>query len=172
MIFKVMLLSLLVAMYINKYRRVYVNLDAIKRYSVIQLKNTIEYDQAVGAVTCTFFPINILVIPFLLPVVLYRSEKMSEVLLKTQYTLMAVIYTVILMMIAVPVFPFLYVKLIVNSMYIMFANKRQKYMCQNFQLICQSIFIGPVIIALCFLIDIFQLPTLILRSEEVFEHKY
>lgn len=35
MIFRIMLLSLLVAMYINKYRRVFVNLDAIKRYSVI-----------------------------------------------------------------------------------------------------------------------------------------
>lgn len=125
-----------------------------------------------GAVTCSFFPINIFVIPFLLPVVLYRSEKMSEVLLKVQFSLMSLIYTFMLMFMMIPVFPILYIKIIINSTFIMFANKRQKYMCQNFQQLCSTVFLGPAIIGMCFLIDLFQLPTLIMKSEREFEHKY
>jgi hypothetical protein len=82
LIFRLTLMSLLVSIFINKYMRVYANLDAIKRSSIIELKNSITYDKYVGALTCSFFPINSLVMPFIIPILKYRSQKISESLLK------------------------------------------------------------------------------------------
>lgn len=44
-IFKILLMSLLAAMYINKYEVVYHDLDAILRFNIIKTKNLIAYDK-------------------------------------------------------------------------------------------------------------------------------
>ena len=44
-IFKIFFMSLLVAMFINKYDRISSDLEAIKRFEVISLKNSISYDK-------------------------------------------------------------------------------------------------------------------------------
>lgn len=81
-IFKILLMSLLAAMFINKYRTVFKNLDAHKRYAIIRQKNNISYDSFIGGITLTFFPINFIVIPFIAPVILFRSKRISDFLLK------------------------------------------------------------------------------------------
>jgi len=68
-IFNIFLLSFLVAMFINRYKFVYKNLDAIRRMNIIRLKNSSSYDELTGGVTITFFPISVVVLPFIVPVV-------------------------------------------------------------------------------------------------------
>lgn len=81
-LFHIMLLSFLVSMFINKLKQVYLNLDAIRRMNVIRLKNSISYDEELGAITITFFPINLIVLPFLPMLAIFRSDRLSDFFLK------------------------------------------------------------------------------------------
>lgn len=80
--FNVLFLSFLVAMFINRYKYVFGNIDAIRRMEIIKLKNSISYDELYGGVTITFFPISIIVLPFLPFVVLFKSERLNDFVLK------------------------------------------------------------------------------------------
>lgn len=80
--FKVLLMSLLAAMFINKYKQVYKNLDAYRRFNIIKLKNSVAYDKFVGGATLTFFPINIVMLPFIVPIISFRSARASDTVLK------------------------------------------------------------------------------------------
>lgn len=81
-IFNILLLSLLVAMFINRYKVVYVNLESLKRMNIIKLKNSSSYDAIYGGVTITFFPVSIIVLPVIIPVVIFKSERLSDLILK------------------------------------------------------------------------------------------
>jgi len=81
-IFNVCLLSFLVAMFINRYKYVYKNLAALRRMNIIKLKNSSSYDPYYGGVTITFFPISIIVLPFIIPIVVFKSERLNEFILK------------------------------------------------------------------------------------------
>lgn len=80
--FKILLMSLLAAMFINRYKTVWVNLDAYRRFTIIKLKNQVSYDKFIGGVTLTFFPINILMLPFSLILTALRSKRASDIMLK------------------------------------------------------------------------------------------
>ena len=81
-IFNVLLLSFLVAMFINRYKFVYDNLEALRRMNIIKLKNSNKYDKLYGGVTITFFPISIIVLPFVIPVIMFKSERLNDFILK------------------------------------------------------------------------------------------
>ena len=81
-IFKVLLMSLLASMFINKYKQVWKNLDAFRLLNIIRLKNSVAYDKYIGGVTLSFFPINVIVTPFILPILNMRSQRASDFLLK------------------------------------------------------------------------------------------
>ena len=81
-LFKVLLLSLLAAMFINRYQVVWRNLDAYRRFIIIRLKNSVSYDRFLGGVTITFFPINFIILPFIMPIIVLKSKRASDFLLK------------------------------------------------------------------------------------------
>lgn len=81
-IFKILLLSFLVAMFINRYQFVWQNIDAIRRMEIIKLKNSKSYNELYGGISNTFFPISIFTLPLIIPVVLFKSERMSDFVLK------------------------------------------------------------------------------------------
>lgn len=72
-IFKVLLMSLLASMFINKYKQVWKNLEAYRLLKIIRLKNSVAYDKYIGGVTLSFFPINVIVTPFILPIINMRN---------------------------------------------------------------------------------------------------
>jgi hypothetical protein len=117
-IFNIMLLSFLVAMFINRYKFVWNNLEAIRRKNIIKLKNTISYDKLYGGVTITFFPISIIMLPFVIPVVVFKSERLNDFILKMQYAVMVIMYCFLGLMISIPLIPLLYIKLIMNAIFI------------------------------------------------------
>jgi len=67
--FYFLLLSFLVAIFVNRYKEIWGNIEAVRRMDIIQQKNSKNYDPILGGVTMTFFPINILLLPFILFVV-------------------------------------------------------------------------------------------------------
>jgi hypothetical protein len=80
--FNILLISFLVAMFINRYKYVYTNLDSLRRKNIIKLKNSSSYDNLHGGVTITFFPISIVLLPMIAPIVLFKSERLSDIVLK------------------------------------------------------------------------------------------
>lgn len=171
-LFKVMFLSLLAAMFINRYKQVFKNLDAYRRFNIIKLKNSVAYDKFVGGATLTFFPVNILVLPFIFPIILLRSARLSDTMLKLQYVIMMLMYCVIAMTFVVPIIPFLYFKLVVNAIYIMIYNKRQDFRGQNIIMFLAGLIFGPVAIAISIIVDLLSLPNTLLKESSGFEHKY
>jgi hypothetical protein len=100
------------------------NLDAYRRFNIIKLKNSVSYDKYIGGVTLTFFPINILMLPFIPFIVFFRSSRASDFLLKLQYGLMMVMYCILAGIIIVPFSPILYMKVVANAIFIAMTNRR------------------------------------------------
>jgi hypothetical protein len=130
-IFKILLMSLLAAMFINRYKTVWVNLDAYRRFTIIRLKNSISYDKFIGGVTLTFFPINIIMLPFSLILTAMRSKRGSDIMLKIQYSIMMVLYCIISAIMFVPTAPILIFKIYANSIFIFLTNNREAYKGEN-----------------------------------------
>jgi hypothetical protein len=117
-IFNFMLMSLLVAIFINRYRQVWSNIDAIRRMEFINLKNTKSDDPIIGAVTMTFFPINVILLPFIIPVVVFKSYRVNDFILKIQYFTLVLIYASLGLMLAMVVIPLLILKSLANNFYL------------------------------------------------------
>lgn len=171
-IFNILLLSFLVAMFINRYKVVWKSLDGMRLMNIIKLKNSSSYDKLYGGVTTTFFPISIIVLPFILPLILFKSERLNEFILKIQYGIMILMYCFLAVAVSVPIYPLMYVKCVINSIYIAVNNKRQEYKGQNILQLGLTIFFNPVIIGASLLVDLASLPNLLLRDERNFEFKY
>jgi len=170
--FNILLLSFLVAMFINRYKFVFKNLAALRRMNIIKLKNSSSYDPVSGGITITFFPVSILVLPFIVPVVLFKSDRLNDFILKIQYAFMIMLYCGIAVAISIPVMTLLYMKCIFNSIYILVNNKRQDYKGQNLFGFFLTIFFNPAIILVSLVVDLIALPNLLLKDERGFEFKY
>jgi len=151
---------------------VFINLDAYRRFNIIKQKNSVAYDKYIGGVTLSFFPINIVMLPLSLPILFLKSPRASDFLLKAQYMLMMALYCSMAIVFSVPTMPILYIKSLTNAFYIAFNNKRPKYKGENVVQLLITIFFGPVIIVISFLIDIISLPSVLLADSRDFEHKY
>lgn len=78
MLYFVLLLNLLIAMFSNTYQRIYENENAIRLSRILEMKNHLSYDPIIGAVTATFFPINVILIPAILPLIIIKNRKLNE----------------------------------------------------------------------------------------------
>lgn len=126
-IFRVLLLSLLAAMFINRYQMVFKNLDTFRMFNIIKQKNSLSFDKYIGGITMTFFPVNLLMVPLILPILAMRNARISEFALKVQYIFMVSAYVVIALFLLIPMLPLLYLKIIVNSIYTSANNKREDF---------------------------------------------
>lgn len=169
---RILLISLLAAMFINRYRQVYANIDAYRYLRIIKLKNKVSYDKYVGCITLSFFPLNILIVPFIPVIIKMRSTRISDFLLKIQYGIMMIIYSSTALLLIFPLAPVLYCKILINSFYIQFNSTRQEYRFQNLIHLLRAIFLGLPLICISILVDFLQLPILLFRNSKMFEHKY
>jgi hypothetical protein len=171
-LFNVLLLSFLVAMFINRYKFVYRNLDALRRMNIIKLKNSASYEKLYSSVTITFFPISILLLPFIPAVILFKSERLNDFILKIQYTLMMLMYSMLGCLLFVPVMPLLFVKSLCNAIFISMNNKREQFKGENTLNLIFTLIANPVLIVLSYLVDLISLPNLLMMDERGFEFKY
>ena len=73
--------------------------------TVIKQKYMVSYDPSLGAITITFFPISSLMLPFLVPIDVFRSDRPSELILKLHYIFMICLYALLALTISVPLMP-------------------------------------------------------------------
>lgn len=92
--------------------------------NIIQLKNSKSYHDVYGAVTITFFPINIPVLLFIIPIIMFKSKQLNEFVLKIQYAQMVLIYCLLAALLSICIYPLLYFKIITNAIFILLNNKR------------------------------------------------
>ena len=78
----IMLLSFLVSMFINRYNNSFVNLESVRRSNIIKLKNSNCYNPHYAALTTTFFPISFVCLPFMIFLVIFKSERLNDFVLK------------------------------------------------------------------------------------------
>jgi len=171
-IFNILLLSFLVAMFINRYKFVYRKLDALRRMNIIQLKNSASYSPLYSSVTITFFPISIVLLPFIPAVIAFKSERLNDFILKVQYTILMLMYSFLACILVAPLVPLLYFKSVSNSIYIAFNNKREAYKGQNIVKLVVTILINPFLVIVSYLVDFISLPNLLLKDDRGFEYKY
>jgi len=115
---------------------------------------------------------NILSIPFLAPIIFFRNPRISEFALKMQYIAMISAYFILAMSLMALIAPILYIKIVINSLYCISKNKRQEYPYQNLQYFISSLFLGPAIIIVSIIIDLFTVPNLLFKPSEELESKY
>lgn len=171
-IFKVMLISFLVAIFINRYEQTFTNIDALRRMNIIRLKNSSDFHPFYGAITITFFPVSVLMLPFLIPLIMFKSERLSSFVLKLQYSAMIIVYVFLGILCSVIVIPLLYLKSVTNSIYIYINNKRVEYTGQDFFNMMLTILFNLPIILLSLFIDLVGLPNQLFRDSTHFEYKY
>jgi len=159
-------------MFINRYKIVYKNLDAYRRFIIIKLKNSVSYDKFIGGVTITFFPINLIMLPLATPIIILRSKRASELLLKMQYVIMIIMYCFLAFLMVIPATPVLLLKVYTNAFFILLTNKREKYKGENISQFVIAFFFSPIIIVVSIIIDLLSLPNTLLLSSSTFEHKY
>mmetsp|Transcript_41400 Transcript_41400/g.63122 ORF Transcript_41400/g.63122 Transcript_41400/m.63122 type:complete len:126 (+) Transcript_41400:3658-4035(+) len=109
--------SFMIAMFILKYQEVWGNIEAKRRMDIIKLKNSQQYDPEHGAITMSYFPINLFLLPFMLPLVIIKSDRFNHSVLQVQYYILVLLYVVIGSVFAIPVFPVLYFKMLLNAGY-------------------------------------------------------
>ena len=79
---KLYFLGFLITMFVLRYIKVYKSIEAEKRKDIIQLKNVLNNDLVYGAITMSFFPINIILLPFMVPLLMMKSERANDNILK------------------------------------------------------------------------------------------
>lgn len=171
-IFKVLLMSLLASMFINKYKQVWRNLDTFRLLKIIRLKNSVAYDKYIGGVTLSFFPINVVITPFIWPILNMRNQRASDFLLKIQYILMILMYLLIALLFILPMAPFLYIKIMMNSVYILFNRSNQAYKGENIVQLIIALLFAPIIILSSIIVDFITIPGVLLKDPKDFERKY
>lgn len=159
-------------MFINRYKFVFRNLDALRRMNIIKLKNSASFDKIYSSVTITFFPISIILLPFIPAVIAFKSERLNDFILKIQYTIMMLLYAFLAVFLSIPILPLLYAKSVVNAIYIAMNNKRESYKGQNIVKLFFTLIMNPFLIICSFGIDLIYLPSLLMKDERGFEYKY
>lgn len=81
-------------------------------------------------------------------------------------------YCLIGIVFSLPLLPLIYLKSIMNAIYIVMNNKRQAYKGQNIVGLTITVLLSPVIIVISLLIDLITLPSMLLADERNFEFKY
>mmetsp|Transcript_11798 Transcript_11798/g.18120 ORF Transcript_11798/g.18120 Transcript_11798/m.18120 type:complete len:103 (+) Transcript_11798:1235-1543(+) len=101
----------------------------------------------------TFFPINLPLLPFIIPLILLRSESLSLFVLRFQYLIIALFYFVAGMLLAIVTFPFFFIKLVLNAAYSNYNSKQSSYKYQGLANFFISVVGGVPLILVSILAD-------------------
>jgi hypothetical protein len=140
--------------------------------NIIMLKNSASYEKMFSSVTITFFPISIVLLPFIPAVIAFKSERLNDFILKIQYSIMMLMYGILGCIMFVPVYPLLYLKSLANAIYISMNNKRENYRGENAVNLLFTLSLNPVLVVVSFLVDLISMPNLLMKDERGFEFKY
>ena len=108
--------------------------------------------------------------PFLIPLLLLRSKRLNDVVLKLQYSVLMMTYAVLGGLLLVVCSPVLYGLLLVNSSFILLKG-RDKLLQRVVQFVV-SLVCGPVVVLASILVDMLNLPKALFQETDYFEYKY
>jgi len=114
---QMLLANFLISMFNNRSQRVLDKLDFMRRKAIINLKNSQSFDSRIGAITISFFPINIVLLPFMQGVLQMQSERLNDSILKAQFVFLIMLYILVIVAIVLPLFPLIYLKVLFNGAY-------------------------------------------------------
>ena len=83
-------------MFSNTYKAIQENKKSIPLKRILEIKNSLSFDQIIGSVSTTFFPINIFILPFIPIIMIVKNKNTNETFNKMQYTIMILLYCVAL----------------------------------------------------------------------------
>jgi hypothetical protein len=83
-------------MFSNTYKAFLENKKSIPLKRILEIKNSLSFDQIIGSVSTTFFPINIFILPFIPIIMIVKNKNTNETFNKMQYTIMILLYCVAL----------------------------------------------------------------------------
>lgn len=81
------------------------------------------HDPIIGAVSSTFFPINVIIIPFMPIIVIVKNKKLNEMINKLQYAGMIFLQSGAITLFQIILSPVMYVKMVLNSFHIMIISQ-------------------------------------------------
>ena len=126
-ILKILFIALIAAIFVNSYRKQHKKLNSIKNFHILQYKNSSGYDSIYGAISLSFFPLNVILGPFFIPVIVLKSKLISDFVLKLEYVILMTFYVSFGAFFLLAVSPILYIKTIVNSAHILKKNKNEDF---------------------------------------------
>lgn len=139
---------------------------------IIKNKKTASYDNQLGGVMLSFFPLNIFVLPFMIPIYFLHSKRISDFALKLQYSVMMAIYAAIQVLALLFLSPLLFLKMIANSIFILAKNQRVSYKGENVVQLLIAVSLSPCIILASILVDLISLPNVLFVDHSKLELKY
>ena len=82
-------------------------------------------------------------------------------------------YSILGCIISIPILPMLYVKSVVNAIYIaIIGRNKQSFKGQNVVKLILTVTMNPLLILCSFAVDLIYLPSLLMRDDRGFEFKY
>jgi hypothetical protein len=108
-------------MFSNTYKDVQDNKKSIPLRRILHIKNILGYDQMIGSVSSSFFPMNIVILPFIPIIISVRNRNTNETFNKMQYSFLVMLYSVIFVAFQIVLAPIMMVKLAFNTLHLMFT---------------------------------------------------
>mmetsp|Transcript_23983 Transcript_23983/g.36808 ORF Transcript_23983/g.36808 Transcript_23983/m.36808 type:complete len:383 (-) Transcript_23983:586-1734(-) len=166
------LMGFLVTMFVVRYLRFSKLIEAEKRSEIINIKNRSSNIPVFGAITTSYHPLSIFLLPFFLPMILIQSERVNDFAMKFQFFFLVLGYVLLGFLASIPGFILMYLKLVLNACYILYSNNRQKYPGENFIRLVLVVFLGPILTFCSFVVDFLSLNIALFRDEKHLELKY
>ena len=168
-----LVMTFLESIYTNHYIRLYNNINFMKRSNIIIQKNSSSFDRVIGAITITFFPINFILPPFIIPLLTMKSRRLNDIILKFQYTLLVILYLITSLFVLIACFPVVYAKTVINSGYLAFFSQRKKDKHrEKIWLFLISLVLCAPILMWSMIVDLLSLPAYLMEDEKQFKYKY
>ena len=119
----------------------------------------------IGSVSSSFFPMNIVILPFIPVITSVRNRNTNETFNKMQYSFLVLLYSEMLLIFQLVLAPIMMVKLILNTLHLMFNLQGQTFYNQYirpFWILIAS----PFIIIISIIVDFLTLPKIFWKNEE------
>jgi hypothetical protein len=81
----------------------------------------------IGSVSSSFFPLNIVILPFVPIIVTVRNRNTNEIFNKMQYSFLVLLYSLIFLVFQIFLAPVMMIKLILNTLHLMFNLQGQNF---------------------------------------------
>jgi len=81
----------------------------------------------IGSVSSSFFPLNIVILPFIPIIASVRNRNTNEIFNKMQYSFLVLLYSLFFLAFQIILIPFMMIKLFLNTLHLMINLQGQTF---------------------------------------------